>query len=89
MKDHDLGQSRGKLYGINEMPNKDAKVYPTLSLKTSQFPPLKGKKVGDICKLEITAHVVGMDQHNDEPARYELEIRKATPLHGPKGKGDY
>ena len=79
MKYHDLGRSN---LDRPEAPKMDAKSYPTLHLTTEQFPPLKGKGVGDICRFEITGRVSGMDQHNDNPASYTIEIHKAAPLHG-------
>ena len=82
MKLHDLGKS----YGGTLMPAMPKKSYPTLNITTEQFPPLKGKQVGDTCRIEITAKVVGMDQHNEDPVSYSLEIRKAATLHG-KGTG--
>jgi hypothetical protein len=84
MKLHDLGRSYKESMPV--MVAKDKKTYPTLHLTTEQFPPLRGKEVGDTCRIEITAKVIGMDQHNEDPASYSLEIRKAATLHG-KGTG--
>jgi hypothetical protein len=82
MKVHDLGES----YHDRPTLKMPAKSYPSLRLTAEQFPPLKGKEVGDTCRFEVTAKVIGMDQHGNGPASYSLEIRKAATLHG-KGTG--
>lgn len=80
MKMHDLGERMNSM--AETAPKAPKKYYPSLRLTAEQFPPLKGKQVGDLCRLEITARVTGMDQHNENPASYTLEIRKAARLHG-------
>ena len=86
----------GKQYNLAE--NHDAMevqpqqkpYYPKLHLTTKNYPPLKGKKVGDKCMLIVEGQVTSMTEDiMDKNARYTIDMMKASPYNSDHKKENY
>ena len=50
--------------------------YPSITLDEKQMKELKDKKIGYKFILNISAEITGINQHNEEPKRYTIELQK-------------
>ena len=70
-----------KMFSLQEKMNDrpmstKTKYYPTIHLKESLFPPLKGIKPNKKIRLTVEAKISGINQHNNEPRELTLELVK-------------
>ena len=57
-------------------PKPRDKWYPSCSLTEKELPSLKGKKVGDKFVTPVEFEVTGTSQHDENPMKYNLDIKK-------------
>lgn len=71
MKMHDPRKKSQKLSAIPEREWR-----PSFNLNTKQFPELADKKLNDQFNVLCTVKVMSLNQHNEEPKNFGLDIMK-------------
>lgn len=70
---HELEMSVPEGENSKEKPKKH---YPSFSVDPSVMKELRGKSLGDMCRLEIVVEVTGMEE-NEYRSAIDLKIKKA------------